>query len=75
MQDLYYVTIIGGGPAGLYSAFYSGLRGLKTKLIESQEQLGGRCYFILKVNMGYRRSPAHFRRTICQTINCASENI
>jgi len=42
VQDLYDVTIIGGGPAGLYSAFYSGLRGLKTKLIESQEQLGGK---------------------------------
>lgn len=42
VQNLYDVTIIGGGPAGLYSAFYSGLRGLKTKLIESQEQLGGK---------------------------------
>lgn len=42
MQHLYDVTIIGGGPAGLYSAFYSGLRGLKTKLIESQQQLGGK---------------------------------
>ncbi|MET4560304.1 thioredoxin reductase [Lysinibacillus parviboronicapiens] len=42
MQDVYDVTIIGGGPAGLYSAFYSGLRGLKTKLIESQDQLGGK---------------------------------
>lgn len=42
MHDVYDVTIIGGGPAGLYSAFYSGLRGLKTKLIESQEQLGGK---------------------------------
>ncbi|ATP39902.1 thioredoxin reductase [Solibacillus sp. R5-41] len=42
MQDVYDVTIIGGGPAGLYSAFYSGLRGLKTKLIESQESLGGK---------------------------------
>jgi thioredoxin reductase (NADPH) len=42
MQHVYDVTIIGGGPAGLYSAFYSGLRGLKTKLIESQSQLGGK---------------------------------
>ncbi|MGE7945396.1 NAD(P)/FAD-dependent oxidoreductase [Lysinibacillus sp. NPDC093688] len=42
MQHVYDVTIIGGGPAGLYSAFYSGLRGLKTKLIESQQQLGGK---------------------------------
>lgn len=42
MQNVYDVTIIGGGPAGLYSAFYSGLRGLKTKLIESQDSLGGK---------------------------------
>lgn len=42
MQHIYDVTIIGGGPVGLYSAFYSGLRGLKTKLIESQQQLGGK---------------------------------
>ncbi len=42
MWHLYDVTIIGGCPAGLYSAFYSGLRKLKTKLIESQSQLGGK---------------------------------
>jgi len=36
------VTIIGGGPAGLYAAFYSGLRELKTKLIEFQPVLGGK---------------------------------
>jgi len=40
--ELYDVTIIGGGPAGLYTAFYSGMRELKTKIIEAQEQLGGR---------------------------------
>ncbi|NEW06782.1 NAD(P)/FAD-dependent oxidoreductase [Paenibacillus sp. SYP-B3998] len=40
--ELYDVTIIGGGPAGLYTAFYSGMRELKTKLIEAQDQLGGR---------------------------------
>jgi len=39
---VYDVTIIGGGPAGLYSAFYSGLRGMTTKLIESQPHLGGK---------------------------------
>lgn len=38
------VTIIGGGPAGLYSAFYSGLRELKTKIIEFQPQLGGKVH-------------------------------
>ena len=41
-MDLYDVTIIGGGPAGLYSAFYSGLRDLKTKIIEFQPKLGGK---------------------------------
>ena len=39
MSEIFDVTIIGGGPAGLYSTFYSGLRNMKTKLIESQAQL------------------------------------
>ena len=39
-NELFDVTIIGGGPAGLYSAFYSGLREMKTKLIEYQPKLG-----------------------------------
>ncbi|WP_338752256.1 NAD(P)/FAD-dependent oxidoreductase [Bacillus sp. FJAT-52991] len=43
-QQLFDVTIIGGGPAGLYSAFYSGLREMKTKLIEYQPQLGGKVH-------------------------------
>lgn len=42
--DIFDVTIIGGGPAGLYSAFYSGLREMKTKLIEYQPQLGGKIH-------------------------------
>lgn len=43
-QELFDVTIIGGGPAGLYSSFYSGLREMKTKLIEYQPQLGGKIH-------------------------------
>ncbi|PSL40136.1 thioredoxin reductase (NADPH) [Planomicrobium soli] len=43
-QEVFDVTIIGGGPAGLYSAFYSGLREMKTKLIEYQPQLGGKLH-------------------------------
>jgi ferredoxin/flavodoxin---NADP+ reductase len=43
-MNLFDVTIIGGGPAGLYSTFYSGLREMKTKLIEFQPQLGGKIH-------------------------------
>ena len=43
-HELFDVTVIGGGPAGLYSTFYSGLREMKTKLIEYQPQLGGKIH-------------------------------
>lgn len=43
-NEIYDVTVIGGGPAGLYSTFYSGLREMKTKLIEFQPQLGGKVH-------------------------------
>lgn len=43
-EAVFDVTIIGGGPAGLYAAFYSGLRSMKTKLIESQPRLGGKLH-------------------------------
>ncbi len=35
------ITIIGGGPIGMFSAFYAGLRGMSTQIIESLPQLGG----------------------------------
>jgi len=38
---IYDVTIIGGGPAGMYAAFYAGMRAMKTKLIDAKEELGG----------------------------------
>lgn len=40
-SDPFDVTIIGGGPAGLFAAFYAGLRGASTKIIDSLPQLGG----------------------------------
>lgn len=43
-NEVFDVTVIGGGPAGLYSAFYSGLRGMKTKIIEYQPMLGGKVH-------------------------------
>ncbi|AVK82092.1 ferredoxin--NADP(+) reductase [Lysinibacillus sp. B2A1] len=35
------VTIIGGGPIGMFAAFYGGMRGMSVKIIESLPQLGG----------------------------------
>ncbi len=40
-NELYDITIIGGGPSGLFAAFYAGLRQMKVKVIESMPQLGG----------------------------------
>ena len=42
--EIFDVTIIGGGPSGLFSTFYSGLREMKTKVIEYQQQLGGKVH-------------------------------
>src|SRR5258706_1832402 len=41
MADLFDFTIIGGGPSGLYAAYYAGFRSLKVKIIDSLEELGG----------------------------------
>ncbi|MBS4173937.1 NAD(P)/FAD-dependent oxidoreductase [Bacillus sp. FJAT-49736] len=40
-QKVYDITIIGGGPAGLFTAFYGGMRQTSVKIIESLPQLGG----------------------------------
>lgn len=40
-EELYDLTIIGGGPAGLFTAFYAGMRQMSVKIIESLPQLGG----------------------------------
>src|SRR5688500_6938309 len=40
-NDVFDLTIIGGGPTGLYGAFYAGLRQMKTKIVDSLGQLGG----------------------------------
>jgi len=47
-MEMYDVTIIGGGASGLYSAFYSGMRDLKTKIIEYQPYLGGKLNVFLE---------------------------
>lgn len=40
-EEIVDITIIGGGPTGLFAAFYAGMRQASVKLIESMPQLGG----------------------------------
>ncbi len=40
-SHLFDITIIGGGPVGLFAAFYAGMRQMTTKIIDSMEELGG----------------------------------
>ena len=35
------LLIVGGGPVGLYGAFYAGLRHMSVKIVDSLEVLGG----------------------------------
>ncbi len=35
------LTIIGGGPTGLFAAFYAGMRGLSCRIVDSLPELGG----------------------------------
>ena len=40
-NEIYDLTIIGGGPVGIYGAFYAGMHGMRTKIIDALPELGG----------------------------------
>lgn len=40
-NDIRDITIIGGGPTGLFGAFYAGMRGRSTRIVDSLPELGG----------------------------------
>ncbi|MFZ8852143.1 MAG: FAD-dependent oxidoreductase, partial [Armatimonadota bacterium] len=40
-KQVYDITIIGGGPSGLFGAFYAGMRQMSVKIVEALHQLGG----------------------------------
>lgn len=40
-DDIRDITIIGGGPTGLFAAFYAGMRGTSCRIIDSLPELGG----------------------------------
>ena len=35
------ITIIGGGPTGLFAAFYAGMRGWSCHIVDSLPEVGG----------------------------------
>jgi thioredoxin reductase len=40
-NELRDITIIGGGPTGLFAAFYAGVRGMSARIVDSLPELGG----------------------------------
>jgi thioredoxin reductase (NADPH) len=42
--DVFDITVIGGGPTGLFALFYAGMRGAKAKVIDALPELGGQLY-------------------------------
>ena len=40
-EDIRDITIIGGGPTGLFAAFYAGMRGTSCRIVDSLPELGG----------------------------------
>lgn len=40
-EKIFDITVIGGGPVGIFTAFYGGMRQASVKIIESLPQLGG----------------------------------
>ena len=41
LQECYDTIIVGGGPVGLFGAYYAGLRDMKVRLIDRRHELGG----------------------------------
>lgn len=41
MDNVKDLTIVGGGPTGLFAAFYAGVRGMSTRIVDSLPELGG----------------------------------
>ncbi len=40
-EEIRDITIIGGGPTGLFAAFYAGMRGASVRIVDSLPELGG----------------------------------
>jgi ferredoxin/flavodoxin---NADP+ reductase len=40
-EEIFDITIVGGGPVGLFAAFYAGMRHMTTRIVDGLEELGG----------------------------------
>ncbi len=40
-EDIFDITLIGAGPVGLFGSFYAGMRGMRTKIVDSLPEPGG----------------------------------
>ncbi|WP_057894518.1 NAD(P)/FAD-dependent oxidoreductase [Lacticaseibacillus brantae] len=50
---MYEITVIGGGPVGMFAAFYAGLRSADVLLIESLSELGGQPFNLYPAKVLY----------------------
>ena len=48
-QEYYDLTIIGGGPVGMFAATYARMRLAKTQIIESLDSLGGQVLSLIHI--------------------------
>ncbi|GAE93459.1 thioredoxin reductase [Gracilibacillus boraciitolerans JCM 21714] len=65
-QEIFDLTIIGGGTTGLFAAYYGTMRKMKVKVIESQAQFGGKVmqFFPEKLIYDIGGFPAVFGETL-----------
>ena len=68
-DDIFDITIIGAGPTGQFAAFYAGLRGARTQVIDALEEPGGALTAIYPEKYIYDviGFPACWRRILSRT--------
>lgn len=65
-STLYDITIVGGGPVGLFGLFYAGVRGMNAKIIDSLAELGGQLAALYPDKYIY--DVAGFRRVLARDL-------
>ncbi len=73
LHDCYDTILVGGGPVGLFGAYYAGLRDMRVRLVDRRHELGGQLTAIYPEKWVYDipgipaiRGRALFENLICQ---------